>query len=165
MLTGRDVVVEEAEEEVELDDAEDEHADDAEVDRPAPARRRSRGRRPLPENLPRVEIEVLPPEVVREGLDAFQWIGQVVNEVVERRPAPLVVAHIVRPKFVRKGEMTGTVDADAPEAPAVQIARTPRHRSHVRPENTDVRRRCSPRDSKERATPRRRHSLLKRGVS
>lgn len=48
MLAGRDVV-EEIEEEVELDDAEDEDADDAEVDRPAPARRRSRGRRPLPE--------------------------------------------------------------------------------------------------------------------
>jgi transposase len=55
MLAGRDVVVEEVEEEVEPHDAEDEDADDAEVDRPAPARRRSRGRRPLPENLPRGE--------------------------------------------------------------------------------------------------------------
>ena len=84
--------------------------------------RRSRGRGPLPENLPRVEIEVLPPEVVREGLDAFARIGQVVSEVVERRPASLVVARIVRPKFVRKGEVPGTVDGETPEAPAVQIA-------------------------------------------
>ncbi|MFZ6181048.1 IS66 family transposase [Nannocystis pusilla] len=122
MLAGRDVVVEEVEEEIELDDAEDEDVDHSEVDRPAPARRRSRGRRPLPENLPRVEIEVLPPEVVHEGLDAFARIGQVVSEVVERRPASLVVARIVRPKFVRKGEAPGTVEDQALEAPAVQIA-------------------------------------------
>ena len=33
------------------------------------------GRKPLPETLPRVEIEVLPPEVEREGKDAFERIG------------------------------------------------------------------------------------------
>ncbi len=46
---------------------------------------------------------MLPPEVEREGLDAFERIGEEVSEVVERSPASLVVARIVRPKFVRKG--------------------------------------------------------------
>ena len=34
------------------------------------------GRRPAPENLPRVEIEILPEEVRRKGLDAFVKIGE-----------------------------------------------------------------------------------------
>ena len=61
------------------------------------------GRKPLPENLPRVEIEVLPPEVQARGLDAFERIGEDVSEVVERRRASLVVVRITRPKFVEKG--------------------------------------------------------------
>lgn len=60
------------------------------------------GRKPLPEHLPRVEIEVLPDEVQREGLDAFERIGQEVTEVLERRPGSLVVARIIKPKFVRR---------------------------------------------------------------
>ena len=54
----------------------------------------------LPEELPRVEIEVVPDEVQREGLDAYERIGE---QVLERRPASMVVVRIVRPKFVRKG--------------------------------------------------------------
>ena len=64
-------------------------------------RRRATGRKPLPENLPRVEIEILPDEVKRAGLDAFVQIGEEVSEVVERRPASLVAVRIKRPKFVR----------------------------------------------------------------
>lgn len=60
------------------------------------------GRKPLPENLPRVEVEVLPDEVQREGLDAFERIGEDVSETVERRPASLVVVRVHKPKFVRK---------------------------------------------------------------
>jgi transposase len=56
----------------------------------------------LPEKLPRVEIEVLPPEVQQEGLAAFEKIGEDVTETVERRPASLVVVRTRRPKFVRK---------------------------------------------------------------
>jgi transposase len=66
-------------------------------------RKKPTGRKPLPEHLPRVEIQILPPEVEREGLDAFDRIGEEVNEVIERRPASVVVARIIRPKFVRKG--------------------------------------------------------------
>jgi transposase len=65
-------------------------------------RKKPTGRKPLPEHLPRVEIQILPPEVEREGLDAFDRIGEEVSEVVERRPASVVVARIIRPKFVRK---------------------------------------------------------------
>jgi transposase len=65
-------------------------------------RRKPTGRKPLPEHLPRVEIEVLPPEVERKGLDAFERIGEDVCETIERRPAMFVVARVVRPKFVPK---------------------------------------------------------------
>jgi transposase len=47
-------------------------------------------------------IEVLPPEVEKKGLDAFERIGEDVCETVERRPASVVVARVVRPKFVAK---------------------------------------------------------------
>jgi transposase len=70
--------------------------------KPRPAKQRPTGRKPLPENLPRVEIEIVPEEVQREGLDAFERIGEDVCEVVERRPGSLVVLRIVKPKFVRK---------------------------------------------------------------
>jgi hypothetical protein len=52
------------------------------------SRRKPTGRKPLPEHLPRVEIQVLPPEVEREGLDAFERIGEEISEMVERRPRP-----------------------------------------------------------------------------
>ncbi|MCY1056220.1 hypothetical protein [Nannocystis sp. SCPEA4] len=68
------------------------------------APRRPTGRRKLPEHLPRVDIEVLPPEVQQEGLAAFKRIGEEVSEVIERRPESLVVVRLVRPKFVRIAE-------------------------------------------------------------
>src|SRR5688572_32531615 len=61
------------------------------------------GRKPLPEKLPRVDIEVLPPEVQHKGIDAFTRIGEEVTETIERRPASLVVVRTHKPKFVRKG--------------------------------------------------------------
>jgi transposase len=66
-------------------------------------RRKPTGRKPLPEELPRVEIELLPEEVKREGLDAFERIGEEVRETVERRPSSMVAVRVIRPKFVRKG--------------------------------------------------------------
>ena len=69
---------------------------------PAHKRRKPTGRKPLPEHLPRVEITVLPPEVERRGLDAFERIGEDVSETLERRPSAFVVARVIRPKFVRK---------------------------------------------------------------
>ncbi len=62
------------------------------------------GRKPLPEHLPRIEVVILPDEVVNEGLDNFERIGQEVSEVVERRRASMVVVQSIRPKYKRKGQ-------------------------------------------------------------
>jgi transposase len=67
-------------------------------------RRKSTGRKPLPEHLPRILVEVLPPEVQQAGLTAFERIGEEVSEVLERRAASLVVVRTVRPKFVPKAK-------------------------------------------------------------
>ena len=84
-------------------------------------RRKPTGRKPLPENLPRIEIEVLPEQVTREGLDAFERIGEEVSEVAEYRPKSAVVVRTVRPKFVRKDRnrnaSTRVAVAPPPELP------------------------------------------------
>ena len=64
--------------------------------------RRKPKRKPLPDNLPRIDIVVLPHEVEREGLDAFEQIGQEVTETMERRPSSVVVVRTFKPKYVRK---------------------------------------------------------------
>ena len=80
------------------------------------------GRRPIPENLPRVDIEIVPPEVEREGRDAFERIGEEVSETIERRPAALVVARVVRPKFVRKDrDRAGATEVLVGEVPELPI--------------------------------------------
>jgi transposase len=88
---------------------------------PARPRPKPTGRKPLPEQLPKIEIEVLPEEVKRQGLDAFERIGEEVCETVERRPASLVLVRTVRPKFVRKDRerlaATAVEIADVPELP------------------------------------------------
>lgn len=79
------------------------------------------GRKPLPESLPRIDIEILPPEVQAQGLDAFERIGEDVSETVERRPASLVVVRTWRPKFVAKDRErnaeTQVAQAEPPELP------------------------------------------------
>jgi transposase len=78
-------------------------------------------RKPLPETLPRVTVELLPPEVEREGTDAFELIGCETREVVERRPASVVVVEVIKKKFVRKSERTAlhteVLVAETPELP------------------------------------------------
>jgi len=87
----------------------------------AHTRTKPTGRKPLPESLPRVDIEVLPPEVQQKGLEAFQRIGDDVSETVERRPAALLVVRTHRPKFVprdREREAdTKVAQAGPPELP------------------------------------------------
>jgi len=77
------------------------------------------GRKPIPENLPRVDIVIVPEEVEREGIDSFDKIGEDVTEVVERRPAALVVARVIKPKFVRKNRSAddGIVMGETPGLP------------------------------------------------
>ena len=65
-------------------------------------RQKPTGRKPLPENLPRIEITLVPPEVEKKGLDAFDRIGEDICETIERRPASLVVARVIRPKYIPK---------------------------------------------------------------
>ncbi|HYD49927.1 MAG TPA: hypothetical protein VEB21_16335 [Terriglobales bacterium] len=83
--------------------------------------RRKPVRRPLPENLPRVTIEVVPPEVEREGLDAFTVIGVDKRESAERRPASIVVVELIKKKFIRKSEIgldqTKVYQAETPALP------------------------------------------------
>lgn len=61
-------------------------------------------RRGPSDDWPRVYIELVPPEVEREGLDAFDVIGQETRGVLERRPASCVFVEVVRKKFVRKAD-------------------------------------------------------------
>jgi len=79
------------------------------------------GRKPLPDELARVDIEILPEEVQRLGLDAFERIGQDITEVLERRPASMVVVRVIKPKFVRKdrerGAATEVFVSATPELP------------------------------------------------
>lgn len=95
--------------------------DDGLRQRVAEHERRKPVRKPLPEHLPRVHIELVPPEVEREGLDAFEEIGSETREVIERRPASLVVVEVVKKKFVRKTERealsTEVLVAETPELP------------------------------------------------
>jgi transposase len=87
----------------------------------AHTRAKPTGRKPLPEKLPRVDVEVLPPEVQQKGTDAFVRIGEDVTETVERRPASLVVVRVRKPKFVAKGREpsaeTKVLQAAPPELP------------------------------------------------
>lgn len=84
-------------------------------------RKKPTGRQLRPEDIPRIDIEVLPPEVQREGLDAFERIGEETSEVMERRPASFVLVRTVRPKFVRKDRdrngKTRVYVAPVPELP------------------------------------------------
>lgn len=92
----------------------------AETEIAAHKRAKPTGRKPLPEELPRLDIEVTPPDVQRKGLDAFTRIGEEVTQTVERRPAAVVVVRTVRPKYIPKDGAR----ADGPkvlQAPAPQL--------------------------------------------
>jgi transposase len=87
------------------------------------------GRKPLPEKLPRVDVEVLPPEVQQQGTDAFVRIGEDVTETVERRPASLIVVRTHRPKFVLRdrvqSEETRVLQGAPLELPIVRAVAGP----------------------------------------
>lgn len=89
--------------------------------------RKKRGRAPLPEHLPRITVELLPPEVEREGLNGFELIGTEEREVLERRPASHVVVRLVRKKFVRKPRPAepSPAESEQPTEPTVLIRELP----------------------------------------
>ncbi|HET7544599.1 MAG TPA: IS66 family transposase [Polyangiaceae bacterium] len=74
---------------------------------PEHTRKVPKRRRPS-DDWPRVYIELIPPEVERDGLDAFDIIGQETRGVLERRPASCVLVEVVRKKFVRKADKEAT---------------------------------------------------------
>ena len=93
----------------------------AEAEQTVPAhQRRKPVRKPLPDTLPRVAFEVLPPEVLTEGLDEFELVGSETREVLERRPASCVVVAITYKKFVRKGRERGSA-TEVFAAPALEL--------------------------------------------
>jgi len=86
--------------------------------------RRKPKRQPLPEELPRISIELVPPEVQRAGLDAFELIGTEKREVLERRPASLVVVELLYPKYVpKKRERDGATQVLVAETVELPIER------------------------------------------
>jgi len=90
----------------------------------AHVRAKPTGRKPLPETLPRVDIEVIPPEVQEQGLASFERIGEDVTETVERRPGSLVVVRVHKPKFVPKDRdrnaETKVLQSPTPELPILR---------------------------------------------
>jgi transposase len=88
-----------------------------EVKVPEHTRPKPTGRKPLPENLWRVEIEIVPLDVQQAGLDAYDRIGEEVTETLERRPGCFVVVKSIRGKYVLK-------DRNREEPAKVLIAET-----------------------------------------
>jgi transposase len=81
-------------------------------------------RKPLPESLLRVPIEILPVEVQKEGLDAFDLVGSDVREVLERRAAATVVVQFIYKKFVRKDrDLDDTTVVYSPDTVEMPIPR------------------------------------------
>lgn len=77
-------------------------------------------RKPLPPELPREEIVIVPPEVERDP-DAYELIGSETREVVERRPSASIVVAFIYNKYVpkdrKRGEPTKVIAAEAVEMP------------------------------------------------
>jgi transposase len=91
---------------------------------PPHARRKPTGRKPLPDHLPRVRVELIPLEVQEQGLQQFERIGEDVSEVIERRPHSTVVVEVVRPKYVRKArDRLGPTRVLIGEPPTLPIER------------------------------------------
>ena len=80
-------------------------------------------RRPLPDDLPRVQIEIVPPEVERDP-EAFELIGADKRAVLERRPSSTIVVEISYKKFVRKDrDLGGPTEIWAPDVVELPIPR------------------------------------------
>jgi transposase len=82
--------------------------------------RKKRARNAHPSEWPRVPINILPPEVEREGLDAFELIGEEKREVLERRSASNVVVELIYKKFVRKARERNA-PTEVLASPAVEL--------------------------------------------
>jgi transposase len=92
----------EAEAQTSAGDGGDGHGEDG---RDHGAHRRPRkptGRATATEHVHKLTLEILPDEVKRLGLDAFERIGEETSTTIERRVSSLVEVTVVRPKFRAK---------------------------------------------------------------
>ena len=87
---------------VEDGDADSDDSDATEEPEPKKPRRKPTGRKPIPEHLPVVEIELIPDDVMAKGLEHFDRVGEEVISTIERRPSAFVNCRVVRPKFLPK---------------------------------------------------------------
>jgi transposase len=83
--------------------------------------RRKPVRKPFPDDLPRVDVEILPPEVQLEGIENFVLVGENSREVMERRPASTVIVTLRYKKFLRKGRDRAAEATEMLMAPAVEL--------------------------------------------
>jgi transposase len=85
-----------------MGDDSDADSDATEEPEPKKPRRKPTGRKPIPEHLPVVEIELIPDDVMAKGLEHFDRVGEEVISTIERRPSAFVNCRVVRPKFLPK---------------------------------------------------------------
>jgi transposase len=78
--------------------------------------RRKPKRRTPSDDLPRVPFYVIPPEVEREGLNAFELIGADKRSVIERRPSSTVIVEVIYNKYVRKSDKSAIAKHDKPDS-------------------------------------------------
>ncbi len=76
-------------------------------DQPHRHRRKPTGRKTSRRDVAKLRLEMLPDEVKRLGLDAFERIGEETATTLERRVSSLVEVTVVRPKFRAKSEQAG----------------------------------------------------------
>ena len=83
--------------------------------------RRKPVRKPFPDDLPRVDVDILPMEVEVEGIETFELVGENSREVMERRPASAVIVTLHYKKFLRKGRDRAAEATEMLMAPAVEL--------------------------------------------
>jgi transposase len=117
------------------EDLDDEHEQEEQESKPE--KRKPKRTRP-PSELPRVQIEIIPPEVQRKGLDAFERIGEDVVESLENRPASQVVVRVVKPKFKEKGSNDGRTQGAPEDGTSVTLAASSAEESKTSAEEKPV---------------------------
>ena len=106
-----------------------ESQDDGNAPADKPKRKTTRHGRRKVGVIPRVIVQVLPPEVLVDGLEAFEQIGYEDASLIGfRRGGPLEIV-VRRPKFVRRDQSSSRSDSDAQPDTACQFSNCPPIRS------------------------------------
>lgn len=83
--------------------------------------RRKPVRKPFPDDLPRVDVDIIPVEVEVEGIENFELVGENSREVMERRPASAVIVTLHYKKYLRKDRDRAAEATEMLMAPAVEL--------------------------------------------